>query len=131
MGSYHYPTLNTPWAILTLEQTVASLKPQAAIGATPNPVPPNVAITLDVSGSTHQDSAKFLVSWKVDFDADDGVNWVTPDAQGSFPAQPVLKANGYPCPSNDCHKVASVQVTDNTGISAVSGILPITDIIFK
>jgi hypothetical protein len=123
MSNVHYPTLNTPWALLTLEQTVASLKPQAAIGATPNPVPPNVAITLDVSGSTHQDPAKFLVSWKVDFDADNGVNWVTPDAQGSFPAQPILKANGYPCAGNDCHKIASVQVTDNTGETDESSIV--------
>lgn len=115
MAGYHTSTLNTPWALLVLEQTISSLRPQAAIGATPNPVPPNTNITYDVSGSTHQDPAKYLVSWKIDFDVDDGVDWTHPDAQGLFPTSSVTKIGGFPDLDYDYHKTATVQVIDNVG----------------
>jgi len=96
--------------------TVSSLRPQASIVASPNPVNPTSLVNFDISGSTHQDPAKFLVSWKLIFDITGGVDWSSPDRQGSFPvAGPIVLAAGYPEKGFDYDVAATVQVTDNVG----------------
>ena len=121
-GYWYWDTdISTPFAILILEPTVASLRPQAALTASPNPVNALTTVNFDLSGSTHQDPAKFLMSWKLDFDASDGVDWVGPDASGAFPiVGTVPKVGGYPqqVPPADYDVVATVQVTDNDGETA-------------
>ena len=75
----------TPFALLVLEPTVARLRPVASISASPNPVNAGTTVNFDISGSTHQDPAKFLVSWKLIFDTTSGATWATPDVSGTFP----------------------------------------------
>jgi hypothetical protein len=121
-GWFYWPeTIATPFAVLVLEQTVGSLRPQAALSASPNPVNAGTTVNFDVSGSTHQDPLKLLVSWKLDFDTSDGVDWASPDASGTFAAGGTASmAGGYPqqSPPADYNVTAIVQVTDNFGETA-------------
>lgn len=113
-----FSAINTPFAILVLEPTVSSLRPQASIVASPNPVNAGTTVNFDISGSTHQDPAKYLVSWKLIYDISGGVNWSAPDAQGTFPVSgPIAKSGGYPqkSPPANYDVTATVQVTDNVG----------------
>jgi hypothetical protein len=110
--------VSTAFAILVLEPTVASLRPVAEISASPNPTPPNKNVTFNISGSIHQDPDKWLVSWKIDYDASNGVNWAAPDRNGVFPAVPIVKTGGYPETGSDYDVTATLQVTDNTGETA-------------
>lgn len=119
-GWWYWSTdIATPFSILILEPTVASLRPQANIVASPNPVHASTTVNFDISGSTHQDPVRYLASWKIDFDAANGVNWATPDVQGVFPVSGVIaKAGGYPETGGDYDVTATVQVTDNVGETA-------------
>jgi hypothetical protein len=109
--------VSTALAILVLEPTVSSLRPVAAISASPNPVNANTTVNFNISGSTHQDPGKFLKSWKLIFDTSAGVNWSTPDVQGNFPTGLIPKTGGYPqkSPPASYDVTAIVQVTDNVG----------------
>jgi hypothetical protein len=110
--------IGTAFAVLVLEPTVASLRPVAEISASPNPTPPNKNVTFNISGSTHQDHEKWLVSWKIDYDASNGVNWAAPDRSGNFPAVPIIKIGGYPETGSDYNVAVTLQVTDNIGDTA-------------
>ena len=113
-----FPAVNTPFAVLVLEPTVASLRPQAAISASPNPVNAGTTVNFDIRGSSHQDPNKFLVSWKLIFDTTSGATWTTPDVSGAFPVSGTIpKVGGYPqkSPPADYDVTATVQVTDNVG----------------
>lgn len=120
-GFFQWGTpMSTPFALLILEPTVSSLRPIAAITASPNPVNANTTVNFDISGSSHQDPAKFLVSWKLIFDSS-SVDWSHPDASGSFPVSGTIpKIGGYPqkSPPADYDVNAIVQVTDNVGETA-------------
>jgi len=123
-GFYAWDTdTATPFSILVLEPTVASLRPQAAITASPNPVNPGTTVNFDIRGSTHQDPSKFLVTWKLIFDTTDGATWSSPDRQGNFPVTAVIpKPSGYPEMGKDYDVTAMVQVTDNVGETAVASV---------
>ncbi len=124
-GYFVHP-VSSAMALLVLEPTVASLRPVAVITASPNPVNAGTAVNFNISGSTHQDPAKFLVSWKIIFDASSGKTWNNPDVSGNFPVSgPIVKAGGYPQqnPPADHDIVAQLQVTDNTGDTAVNSVV--------
>ena len=113
-----FSAINTPFALLVLEPTVSSLRPLAAISASPNPVNAGTTVNFDISGSSHQDPAKYLVSWKLRFDTTSSATWATPDVSGTFPVSvPIPKVGGYPqkSPPADYDVTATVQVTDNVG----------------
>jgi len=118
-GWWYWGTpMSTPFALLILEPNVFSLRPQAAITASPNPVKADTTVNFDIRGSWHQDPAKFLVSWKLIFDAASGKTWANPDVSGTFPVAGLIpKVGGYPekSPAVDYDVTAIVQVTDNQG----------------
>ncbi len=118
-GWWYWGTpISTPFALLILEPTVSSLRPQAVITASPNPVNAGTTVNFDISGSTHQDPAKFLVAWKLIFDTTSGKTWASPDVSGTFPVSgPIPKIGGYPqsSPPADYDVTAILQVTDNAG----------------
>ncbi len=78
---------STGWAIVMLNRTVfASGVPVAVAQATPNPGVVGQTISLDGSGSFHQDASKNIDSWEWDLD-DDGIFDATgPVVTTSFPA---------------------------------------------
>lgn len=111
MSGYHSYWLNTPLAILVLEPTIASLKPIAVVSASPNPTPANQPVAFTIASSYHQDPAKWLTSWQLDYQ-NDGV----PDASGIFPVGgPIVLAAGYPDTGADRDVTAMLRVTDNVG----------------
>jgi YD repeat-containing protein len=123
-GGTWFSAINTPFALLILEPTVSSLRPQAAISASPNPVHPGTTVNFDIRGSSHQDPSKFLVSWKLIFDTSSGATWSSPDVQGTFPPPASIpKAGGYPETGNNYDVTAMVQVTDDVGETAVASVV--------
>ena len=118
MSSYHPPDLNTPWAILIMTRNVSSLLPVAVLTASPNPTPPNQTVNFDISGSYHQDPAKWLASWQLDFDGNG--TW---DATGTFPrSTPIPLIGGYP-DTGVTHIVNAVlRITGNDGASAETAV---------
>lgn len=82
-----YP-METAWAIIMLNRTVfSSGVPVAVAQALPNPAIAGQLITMDGSGSFHQDPAKNIVQWDWDLDNDGAFDDATgPTATVSFPA---------------------------------------------
>ena len=86
--STQYPSQTTTWSIIMLNRTVfASGVPVAVAAAVPNPGVAGQTITLDGSGSFHQDPGKSIDSWDWDLD-NDGVcdDASGPVATNSWPA---------------------------------------------
>lgn len=116
--------ISTAMSLLVLEPTVSSLRPVASITASPNPVNANTNVNFNISGSTHQDPAKFLASWKIIFDSSSGKTWSTPDASGTFPVSSTIpNIGGYPQTGVDYDVTALLQVTDNTGDTAENSVV--------
>lgn len=81
-----YP-FETSWAIIMLNRTVfASGVPVAVAQATPNPGVVGQTISLDGSGSFHQDAGKNIDSWEWDLDDDGTFDATGPVVTTSFPA---------------------------------------------
>ncbi|MFW8602247.1 PKD domain-containing protein [Desulfobacterota bacterium M19] len=126
-GYFYFPQpISTAFSLLILEPTVSSLRPVASITASPNPVNSGTTVNFNISGSTHQDPTKFLVSWKIIFDASSGKTWNTPDLSGNFPISgTIAKVGGYPprIPSANYDVTAKLQVTDNEGDTAENSVV--------
>ncbi|MBI4844447.1 MAG: PKD domain-containing protein [Nitrospirae bacterium] len=70
-GGYDQTYFETAWAIIMLNRTVfSSGVPVAVATSTPNPGVALGIITLDGSGSFHQDPEKMIVQWDWDIDND-------------------------------------------------------------
>ena len=88
-GSWPYSSTNywlgehlrDAWSIIILKG-LFKLQPVAVAKATPNPTGLNIQVTLDGSASYHTDADHSIVSYAWDFNADDGIDWTTPDATG-------------------------------------------------
>ncbi|MEW6521694.1 MAG: PKD domain-containing protein [Thermodesulfobacteriota bacterium] len=108
--SYTQYVLDTAWAVEILTRNVFELRPVANIVAIPNPTPANSPIGFDISASSHQDTAKFLVSWRIDVDNDG-----TFDLSGNFPVADPVAFVGYADRGFDYSVTARLEVTDNVG----------------
>jgi hypothetical protein len=98
--STQYP-FETGWAIVMLTRTVfSSGVPVAVATAVPNPGIATGIITLDGTGSFHQDITKNIDSWEWDFD-DDGIF----DASGPVVTTSFANLGDYP---------VTLRVTDNS-----------------
>lgn len=81
-----YP-FDTAWAIMMLNRTVfESGVPVAVANVLPNPSVAGQVITLDGSGSFHQDPGKSVDSWQWDFNNDGIWDATGPTVTTSFPA---------------------------------------------
>ena len=79
-----WSTGTTPTSILVLTRGVVQLQPIAVIYSSNLPQPTNTPIAYSGVNSYHQDPEEFITKWEWDFDADDGINWDSPDAIGEF-----------------------------------------------
>ena len=101
---------DTSWAVEILTKNVFTLRPIAALQATPNPTPANSPISFNIAGSFHQDANKTLDAWWIDVDNDG-----TFDLSGSFPViAPIAYAAGYPDTGADYAVSARLRVSDNS-----------------
>jgi len=86
-GSGYHGAFSTAWAIIMLNRTVfSSGVPVAVAQAIPNPGVAGQIITLDGSGSFHQDPSKSVDSWDWDFDNDGVFDASGPVVTHSFPS---------------------------------------------
>ena len=100
-----YP-LETAMAIIMLNRTVFSAgAPVAVAVATPNPGTALATITLDGSGSYHQDATKSIVQW----------DWDTTGTPGVFDLHGVNVSRSWPAVGT---YPVTLQVTDNVGTTA-------------
>lgn len=98
----------TAWAIIMLNRTIFEAgAPVAVATATPNPTVVGATITLDGSGSFHQDSSKTIDSWEWDFNNDGTFDASGPQvttsfaALGTYPVKLRVTDNGVPEKSAD------------------------------
>jgi len=112
MGGYHGWELNTPWALLILEPTVASLRPQAVLNASPNPTNAGFPVAFSVGSSYHQNPANYLTNWDLDWNGD-GVF----EDHGTFPAADPVATHAFPDIGSNYTKTAKLMVTDNDGVT--------------
>lgn len=99
-GPYAGGALAHAWATIILTGTL-QLEPVAVATAHPNPGAQGVPVTLDGSGSYHQDPAKSIVTYE----------WVFGDgATGTG----MTVNHIFPCPSIPCQYTVSLIVTDNS-----------------
>ncbi|NNJ94665.1 MAG: PKD domain-containing protein, partial [Halobacteria archaeon] len=110
-----YP-FETSWAIIMLNRTVfASGVPVAVAQATPNPGVVGQTITLDGSGSFHQDGSKNIDSWEWDvdndgtFDLTGAVVTTSFGALGDFPV--TLRVTDDASPEESDDTVLTVRIT--------------------
>jgi hypothetical protein len=94
----------TAWAIIMLNRTLFEAgAPVAVAKAIPNPAVAGQTVTLDGSGSFHQDPGKSIDSWEWDFDNDGTyddsgpvVNHVFPLLLDDYPVKLRVSDNGTP-----------------------------------
>jgi hypothetical protein len=97
----------TAWAIIMLNRTLfAAGAPVAVAVATPNPAVAGQMITLDGSGSFHQDPTKSIVMWQWDIGNDGTFDATGPTAMTSYPV-----VGNYP---------VRLRVTDNASTPATA-----------
>jgi hypothetical protein len=108
---YTQYVLDTSFAVEILTRNVFTLLPQAVMTASPNPTPALSPVKFDISGSNHQDPAKSLKTWEIDFDGD-GVY----DRSGTFPVSGPITYAGYPekLPPANYTVNAKLRVSDNS-----------------
>ena len=112
----HY-RFETAWAIIMLNRTVfASGQPVAVAQAVPNPAVVGQTITLDGTGSFHQDSSKIIVSWSWDLN-DDGVFG---DATGPIATTSFGALGNYPVSLSVCDNATPQACDDTTVVVQVS-----------
>ncbi|MCX5753128.1 MAG: PKD domain-containing protein [Candidatus Krumholzibacteria bacterium] len=110
---------STATAMMILNpETVTCRRPVAVAVAEPDSSCANQPIKFDGSGSYHQDSERLITSWKWDFNAEDGIDWDHPDAEGAS----VWNLAGYELPPGEDTKAyqATLRVTDNSSPQQVS-----------
>lgn len=98
----------TAWAVEILTPALTGQPPVADAGG-PYDVLPNMKVSLDGSGSRHEDPTKFLLKYEWDFDSDDGLTFT--DAVGPLAS---ITA-GFPDKGFEYSKVVALRVTDNVG----------------
>jgi len=108
--------LDTAWAIIMLNRTIfLAGAPVAVAEATPNPGLVGEAITLDGSGSFHQDPTKSIDSWEWDLDNDGVFDETGPVVTTSFPALGsfivTLRVTDDASPEAEDTTILSVQIT--------------------
>ena len=78
---------DTPWAVLMLGQTLFEAgSPVAVAQAAPNPGIAGQSISLNGTGSFHQDPERTIVAWEWDLDNDGTFETPGVSVAGSFPA---------------------------------------------
>ncbi len=113
-------SFETSWAIIMLNQTVfASDVPVAVAAANPNPAVAGQTITLDGSGSFHQDSSLNIVSWSWDLDNDG-----TDDATGVVTTTSFAAVGSYPVRLTVCDDETPV-VCDDTILTVIVDTPPV------
>ena len=103
-ADYRQFPMETSQAIIMLNRTIFEAgAPVAVAKAIPNPAVAGQIITLDGSGSFHQDSAKSIDSWEWDFDNDGSfdasgpvVTHAFPTTVGDYPVKLRVSDNGSP-----------------------------------
>jgi hypothetical protein len=105
----------TAQAIIMLNRTLFSSAPVALPVATPNPLMINQTVTLDGSGSYHQDPSKHIVQWDWDFDNNGTFDATGPIVTTSFPTlgiYPVkLRVTDDGTPAQTAEAYVNVNVT--------------------
>jgi len=104
---FYQQYFETAWAIIMLQRTLfAAGAPVAVATATPNPAVAGQMITLDGSGSFHQDPTKSIVMWQWDIGND-----------GTFDATGPMTTTSYPAVGN---YPVRLRVTDNASTPATA-----------
>jgi hypothetical protein len=85
-GSSAQDDHDTPWGTQILTRALFQASPVAQADASPNPGAVGQLITLDGTGSFHQDPARTIVLYEWDVDADGVFDLVGPVVNTSFPA---------------------------------------------
>lgn len=109
------PGMTTSIAIAILAPAVAGLPPVAEAGGPYGPILAGQTVTLDGSGSTHQDPTKDLVLYEWDFDASDGLWWTSkavPDTGEG--ATGIYVDTSYADTGSDEVYTVTLRVTDNS-----------------
>lgn len=108
------PDFSTASALAMLAPAVAGLPPVADAGGPYGPVNANQTVTLDGSGSYHQDPARHLVLYQWDFDSSNGLWWDTQAIPGSEGAEGSTASVSYPDAGQDATYTVTLRVKDDS-----------------
>lgn len=114
-GGWIPEPMTTGVALAMLAPAVAGLPPVAFAGGPYGPVNAGQNVSLDGSGSFHQDATKNLIQYKWDFDAADGLWWNS--AASPAPGQGAFGINvntSYPDTGADETYTVTLMVTDDS-----------------
>lgn len=108
------PDISTATGIAMLAPAIGGLPPVAEAGGPYGPANAGQNITLDGSGSYHQDNTKALVKYEWDFDSSNGLWWTSnatpPAGEGAVAISPTTS---YPDTGANHVYTVSLRVTDN------------------
>jgi hypothetical protein len=109
------PDFSTGVALAMLAPAVGGLPPVADAGGPYGPINPNQPVTLDGTGSFHQDLTRNIVKHEWDYDAADGLWWdakAAPDAAEGAIADVVTTS--YPDMGSETSYTVTLRVTDDS-----------------